>query len=119
MLVENRKDVHYKRGGALFLAGVLTGAALGGGVVAARLNPTVRPPAGPLPATTATRVSSPVRPVVRHVRPPAEAKSQPHPAHRQPHAKRLSQPRATISLYEHTTSSPRLRLQGCSAAKRG
>src|SRR3954454_22056362 len=103
MLFENRKDVHYKRGGALFLAGLVTGTALGGGVVAARM-PSARPAVAA--AKPAPRVLAPVHSVLRHVRVPVEAKSQPHPAHPQPHAKPHSRPRATISLYEHTTASP-------------
>jgi hypothetical protein len=117
MLFENSKDVHYKRGGALFLAGLLTGAALGGGAVAARSHPTVRPAASAVKPDP--RVIGPVHPAVKHVRAPVEAKSQPRPAHLQPRAKPHSRPRATISLYEHTTASPTLRRQGCSAAKRG
>jgi hypothetical protein len=106
MLLENRKDLRLKRGGALFLAGVVTGAALGGGAVAARVRGTARP------------VVAPPHPAVKHVRAPVEAKSQPRPkAH--PRLKPHSRPRATISLYEHTTAVTTLRRQGCSAAKRG
>jgi hypothetical protein len=46
------------------------------------------------------------RPATVHA--PREARLQPH-----------SRPRATVSLYEHTTSPAVLRAQGCSAAKRG
>jgi hypothetical protein len=98
MLLENRKNAHSTRGGALFLAGLLVGAALGGGAVAARAHSTVRPAAEVL-----------VKRVVERVRIPVEARSQPH--HRAA--------RATISLYEHTAAIPRLRRQGCTAAKRG
>ncbi|MDX6442853.1 MAG: hypothetical protein QOE43_2582 [Gaiellaceae bacterium] len=90
MLRENRKALVYKRG-SVFLA-VSAAALIGTGAVAARVQD---------PAHGRTRV-------IALKRAPVEARSQPH-----------GRPRATISLYEHTSSPTRLRRQGCSAAKRG
>ena len=106
MLRESNKDGKYKRGGALFLAGLAAGAVLGGSAVAARGHGTGQPVVVGV-VQPAPRVVGPARPVVRRVRVPVEAKSQPH-----------SRARATISLYEHTAAPTRLRRQGCSAAKR-
>jgi hypothetical protein len=87
---------------------VLAAAALvGAGTVVAGSRQAAQPAVAPAAwlAPVLTRPGSPVRV-------PREARSQPH-------ARRRTRPRATISLYEHTTMLATLRAQGCSAARRG
>jgi len=79
------------------LLAVVAAALVGTGAAAAR----VEDPAHHLVQTRAPAA-------VARERVPAEAKSQPH-----------GRPRATISLFEHTSSPTTLRKQGCRAAKRG
>ncbi len=92
MLRESSRDLLYKWG-AIALA-LAAAALVATGAVAARATGRVQTGA----------VADGGKPI------PVEARSQPHELG--------PEVRATISLYEHTTSSPRLRRQGCSAAKR-
>ena len=111
-----------RKGGARLLALAGVTAALVG--AAASLQP-----APPAPAVLAHAAGAPIQPV-HPVRPAVEhAVARPRPAaaapRRQPQPEslpqlvKLSKPRATISLYEHTVRQSTLRTQGCTAAKRG
>jgi hypothetical protein len=100
MLLENDKVRAVARASVALV--VVAAALVATGTVAARTHlverRVVEPAAWLAPDLT--------RPATVHA--PREAHSQPH-----------SRPRATVSLYEHTTSPAALRAQGCSAAKRG
>jgi hypothetical protein len=108
MLVESCKGGLHKSG---IVVGGLLGTLLIG--VGATTAASARPANTAHPGRTAA-ASAPARPhagaastrAARRIR--AEARHQPHTA-----------ARATISLYEHTIRRSILRLQGCSAAKRG
>ncbi len=100
MLVENDKVGAVTRASVALV--VAATALVATGTVAARTHRVAR------------RIVEPaawLAPVLTHpatVHAPREARLQPH-----------TRPRATVSLYEHTTSPAVLRAQGCSAAKRG
>jgi hypothetical protein len=110
MLVETCKERPYKSGivVATLLGLLLVGI---GSTASATRHVSSRVPAvaAGAPSSTLTTVPRPVpAKVARARRRRAEARHQPHSAGR-----------ATISLYEHTVRRSTLRLQGCSAAKRG
>jgi hypothetical protein len=101
MLRKNHKTRRFKRAAAGL---ALAGAALAGaGTVAAQSRYAAQPSAAP---------ASWLAPVLTRPAAPRKARSQPQ-------RRRRARPRATISLYEHTTALAALRAQGCRAAKRG
>jgi hypothetical protein len=104
MLVENSKDLLYKRCASLLA--MAAGACIGAGLVSATHRPATAPVAAPAPA---------IKQPVRHARPNV-ALAKATIATAQP-IKR-GKPRATVSLYERTTRPRVLRRQGCTAAKR-
>jgi hypothetical protein len=142
MLCETHKDMVFKGAMRLLVLGGVALVAAGG--VASRLP---GPPA-PLAAQSATDLSRPAaytafgrvlrgaavheakKSAVGHLAKPAPARTHArtsHPRAAHPQAGQTAQAetvsastaRATISLYEHTTSQATLRDQGCEAAKRG
>src|SRR4051794_13437592 len=115
MLCETHKDM-IRKGATRLLALVGVIVAVVGGAVSFRT-------ASPAPAAIAHAAGvavHPVRPAVEHAvarskptKPVAARQPQPKP---KPQLVKLSKPRATISLYEHTVRQPTLRTQGCTAA---
>ena len=111
-MCENCRDPLYKRV-AIFFAGCAVALVAVGAVAASRSHVAARPLVQGVPASVIkahrsrplVRLVVPVHALRRHVR-----KAQPKPRIRL---------RATISLYEHTTSAYVLGRQGCRAARRG
>jgi hypothetical protein len=114
MLIETRKDALYKVCAVLAAAAGFALVSLGTAALADGSASALR-----LPAELGV-VAQPGHPVVqlvrsaRHAQTAATRRAEAEARH-QPH----TNPRATISLYEHTVRRLRLREQGCEAARRG
>jgi len=142
MLCESHKDMLFKGASRGFALGGIV--LLGLGVAAVRVPRSSTPQPVALAQRDAVHLPAVYRAVgvsLRHARAAkpkparqATSKAQPAPTAKptpkaQPKPKAQPQPtasripaasgRATISLYEHTTRTARLRIQGCEAAKRG
>ena len=113
MLCESCKDLLYKRV-AIFFAAVAVALVAVGAVAASRSRVVARPLVQGVPAAVVQTHHQ--RPLVRLVLPTRPVATKKHVI-KQPRPRvRL---RATISLYEHTTSRYVLARQGCRAAQRG